>query len=274
MAVHAAIALGLDFSPGLALCKEIWHIFWRTVHPSHHTGHFIMVLSFTRNSFRLDEENVALALESAIVGYCSYLKVTCLRDQVFSFHVSCKEVGFFILHQHNFICQQFRCHFHLWGHGGSDWTKEFKLWQLECQQEWTLVSPSKHRTKMAMEALAHVPAKSSLRSFGVSRPMKSFSFATFINYPACQGYLYPATAEEISIVEKDAGYVLHPDERAPPPPAVMMPVHSGASPVSQLPTPDSPDMPTATPLALPFSLDQSYLWRVIRGIRLPAGIKA
>ena len=53
-----------------------------------------MVVSFARHSFRLSEENVALALESAIGGYCSQLKVSCLRDQVFSFHVSCKEFGF------------------------------------------------------------------------------------------------------------------------------------------------------------------------------------
>ena len=29
-------------------------------------------------------------------GYCSSLKVSCLRDRVFSFNVSCKAVGFLI----------------------------------------------------------------------------------------------------------------------------------------------------------------------------------
>lgn len=108
MDVQASIELGLDFSPGLSLSKEIWRTFRRTVHPSNDSSHFIMVVSFARHSFRLDEDNAALALESAIGGYCSALKVSCLCEQVFSFHVSCKEVGFFILHQRNYVCDQFK----------------------------------------------------------------------------------------------------------------------------------------------------------------------
>ena len=95
MVVHASISLGFNFNPGMGLAQEIWRSFRRSVHPSEDLGHFIMVVSFARHSFRLSEENVALALESEIGGYCSQLKVSCLRDQVFSFHVSCKEVGVF-----------------------------------------------------------------------------------------------------------------------------------------------------------------------------------
>lgn len=204
-----------------------------------------MVVSFARHSFRLDEKNVSLAQESAIGGYCSDLKVSCLRDHVFSFHVSCKEVGFFILHQRNFVCQQFKCHFHLWGHGGPDWTKEFRSWQLECQQVWTLVSPSKHRTKMAMDALRHVPAKSSLSSSGVACPRKSLHFPTFINYLACKSYRYPAIAEEISIVQNDAGYVLHLDELTQQPLATL-----SATPIRA-----SLEVPTSMPTIMEKILD-------------------
>lgn len=35
-----------------------------------------MVVSFARHSFRLDEDNVGLALESTIGGYYSALKVS------------------------------------------------------------------------------------------------------------------------------------------------------------------------------------------------------
>ena len=132
MVVHAAISLGLDFSPGIDMAKAIWHSLHQTVHTSDRSGHFIMLVSFACHNFRLDEENVALALESAIGGYCSSLKVSYLRDQVFAFNVSCKEVGFFILHQRSFVCLQFKCYFHLCGHGGPDWEKEFRLWQVEC----------------------------------------------------------------------------------------------------------------------------------------------
>ena len=98
MTVHAAISMGLDFSPGMQLYQEIQRTFNRSVHPTKDTGHFTMVVSFARHSFRLDVENVGLALESAIGGYCSQLMVSFLYVGVFSFNVSCKEVGFFILH--------------------------------------------------------------------------------------------------------------------------------------------------------------------------------
>ena len=98
MVVHVAISLGLDFSPGMKLSQEIQHTFNRSVHPMSDTGHFIMVVSFARHTFRLDEENVGFALEAAIGGYCSHLKVSFLHHGVFSFKVSCKEVGFIIMH--------------------------------------------------------------------------------------------------------------------------------------------------------------------------------
>lgn len=70
-----------------------------------------------------------------------------------------------------------------------------------------------------MDALRHVPAKSSLSSSDSMHVKKSLRFATFLNSPACKGYRYPATTEEISIVQNDAGYDLQPDERLPPLPA-------------------------------------------------------
>ena len=86
------------------------------------------------SSFRLDEDNVGLAVESAIGGYRSLLKVSLLHDSVFAFHVSCKDVGFFVFHQKTFVSSKFHCVFNLWGNGGPDWKKEFKLWQVECDE--------------------------------------------------------------------------------------------------------------------------------------------
>ena len=103
-----------------------------------------------------------LLLKVLLSGHGSALKVSQLHDRVFSFNVSCKEVRFFILHQRSFVCPQFKCFFHLWGHGGPDWVKEFRLWQAECDQEWTLISPSKRRARLGLEAMQHVPGKSSL----------------------------------------------------------------------------------------------------------------
>ncbi|KAM0861167.1 hypothetical protein ACQ4PT_046089 [Festuca glaucescens] len=96
MAVRASISLGLDFYPGQAFAREVWRSFRQKVHPFPRSGHFTMVVSFERSSFRLDEESVALALEAAIGGFCGDLKVSVLRDRVFSFTVSSMKVGFLI----------------------------------------------------------------------------------------------------------------------------------------------------------------------------------
>ena len=215
MAVHAAISMGLDFSPGMKLASEIQRTFNRSVHPMKDTGHFTMVVSFARHSFRLDVDNVGLALESAIGGYCSQLKVSYLNIGVFSFNVSCKEVGFFILHQRSFVCPQFKCFFHLWGHGGPDWEKEFRLWQSECNQEWTLVSPSKRRARLGLEAMQNALTKSSLcsRSSG-SISHNHVKFATFMKYPARKGYNYGPTATEVATI-REAGYEVSEREVSP-----------------------------------------------------------
>jgi hypothetical protein len=75
MAVSAAIALGLDFSPGQVLAREIRHSLHRSIHPSDGSGGFLMVVSFGRASFRLEEDSVSLALEAATGGFCGQLRV-------------------------------------------------------------------------------------------------------------------------------------------------------------------------------------------------------
>jgi hypothetical protein len=80
MEVHAAISLGLDFSPGKALAAQVWRTLRSRVHPTRDSGHFIMVVSFGRSSFRLDDDSVSLALEAYTGGYCDDLNVSILRD--------------------------------------------------------------------------------------------------------------------------------------------------------------------------------------------------
>ena len=82
------------------------------------------------------------------------------------------------------------------GFCGPDWVREFSSWQKECNEEWTLVSPSKRRARLGMAAMMHAPAKSSLRSKEGNHPRKSLCFATFLNYDACRGYCYNATSED------------------------------------------------------------------------------
>ena len=89
--------LDLDFSHGLAFADEVYRHSGVTVHPMKHRRSFIMVVSFGRHVFRLSEDTVAAALESVIGGSAIEFRVSQVTDSVFSFKVSCMQVGFHIL---------------------------------------------------------------------------------------------------------------------------------------------------------------------------------
>jgi hypothetical protein len=190
LAVHASISLGLDFSPVINFAKEMRRKFATLVHPSHFTGHFTMVVSFDRACFRLNDDSVSIALEAAIGGYCVDLKVSLLRDRVFYFNVSCKQIGFQVYNLKKFECKQFKCFFHLWGFGGPNWQNEFSEWQRECREEWTLVSPTKKRAHLGLQALKLGAPKSILRkSNHISN--RRLIFSDSISYAAWKGYQDP-----------------------------------------------------------------------------------
>src|ERR1041385_2218263 len=86
------------------------------------------------------------------------------------------------------FCPKFHCLFHLWGNGGPDWKKEFRRWQVECDEEWTLVSPSKRRARLGLAAMEKSPPKSAIKS--PASKNKKVKFATFMNYEACKGYRF------------------------------------------------------------------------------------
>ena len=140
MAVHAAHTLDLDFSRGLAFAKEVCILFGSDVHSLEEKGSFVMVVDFARATFRMEEDWISLALEAVIGGFCGMLKVQLIKERAFSFRVASKQVGFHVLKLRFFECFHFKFSFHLWGNGGPNWRREFKLWQKEEDKVWTLVS--------------------------------------------------------------------------------------------------------------------------------------
>ena len=84
MLVHASRVLDLDFSRGMVFAKEVKNYFNTEVHPSDGFTPFLMVVSFARACFRLDEDTVGLALEAVIGGFFGSLRVKLLHDRVFS----------------------------------------------------------------------------------------------------------------------------------------------------------------------------------------------
>jgi hypothetical protein len=185
-AVYDSISLGLDFSDGLSIAREIKRLFSSTVHPKDNIHQFRMVVSFGRASFRLTEDLVGLALEASTGGFSGLLNVTGLQERVFAFSVANRHVAFFLLGKRSYQCKSFKCYFHLWSEGGPNWQREFKLWQAECDKEWTLISPTKRVSQMGVKALSKARPKSALKHTTASQ--KLVQFASTIQYEAHKGY--------------------------------------------------------------------------------------
>jgi hypothetical protein len=185
-AVYDSLSLGLDFSDGLSIAHEIKRLYSSSVHPKDKIHQFRMVVSFGRASFRLTEDLVGLALEAATGGFCGLLNVTVLQERVFAFSVANRHVAFFLLGKRSYQCKSFKCYFHLWSEGGPNWQREFKLWQTECDKEWTLINPSKRVSQMGVKALSKACPKSALKHTTASQKM--IQFASTIQYDAHKGY--------------------------------------------------------------------------------------
>ena len=192
--------MGLDLAPGQEFSEEVRRSCFSMVHPTLDSRNFTMVVAFGRTSLKLTEDSVTVALESITGGICDALKVSILRDRVFSFTVSSKKVGFLLIDRRKFVSPNFICYFYLWNHGGPQWLYEFNLWKKQTKEEWTLVSPSKKRARLGLNALR---------------------FSTIIDYDICKVYklrLEPSVHFELL----ESGYDLLPDEGpAPSPPPVV-----------------------------------------------------
>jgi hypothetical protein len=192
MAVYDSITLGLDFSHGITFSSNVRKRFGSTVHPLGSSDHFYMVVSFGRAKFKLSEDSVGIALEASIGGLCDDLMVTQLSGRVFRFSVNAKSMGFMVHDLRSFSCAQFKCYFHLWGYGGPNWSKEFSLWQKECDNDWVLISPGKKRATQAMNALKKKPPRPIFKHAQSSElAKKKLVFAENISYSACSGYSAP-----------------------------------------------------------------------------------
>jgi hypothetical protein len=155
----------------------------------------MMVVSFGRTVFKMEESSVSVALEAVIGGQCDQLKVSGLGERIFYFCVASKEVGFHILKLRRFACAQFKCFFHLWGRGGPNWKWEFAQWKKEIEEEWTLVSTSRSLAKKGLASLKVNPKKSAIAKHQFEK--RKLVFADKLNYSACQGYSQPSASVQL-----------------------------------------------------------------------------
>jgi hypothetical protein len=79
---------------------------------------FHLLVSFSRNRFRLTEDSVGICLQSILGGTAEDFDPFLLEDQIFRFAVASKQVGFMILELVSFSCEWFKLGFFLLNDGG------------------------------------------------------------------------------------------------------------------------------------------------------------
>jgi len=103
---------------------------------------FIMLATFRRYLFHLNEESVALALQSYLGGFADDFQVKYLSHNHFRFTVFSKRVGFVVYKLRRFIGRSFDVYFHLWKNGVPHWEREKILWEEEEEEEGFFSGPT------------------------------------------------------------------------------------------------------------------------------------
>jgi hypothetical protein len=130
----------LDFGIGKAFEHDIYRKTGSLVHSySQYTRGFYLLATLRRYLFQLNEESVALALQSCLGGHANSFRVSYQSHNHFQFTVACKAVGFSIYNLRRFIGDSFDVYFHLWSNGAPHWEREKRLWEEEEAKQWTKV---------------------------------------------------------------------------------------------------------------------------------------
>uniref|UniRef100_R7W231 Uncharacterized protein n=1 Tax=Aegilops tauschii TaxID=37682 RepID=R7W231_AEGTA len=156
----------IKFEPGLAFEAYIWKQF-RVLVNHFHSGNlkeFFLVAEITRSKLRINNDS----------------------NWSFKFSVSSKDVGFAIIKGGNCSNDLFNIGFFLWGNGGPDFQKVFRLYQQELDQEWTLVDRSRnHRsyTVVIQTPLEGRPARHRVIHGNLSSANEDLAISTTIPMP-------------------------------------------------------------------------------------------
>ena len=120
MPPFASVAAGAAFS------DFIRTKFQRNIAPvSPSSACFLLLVAFGRCRFRLDLSFVADSLSAVLGCQPDDLRVEFLESRIFTFAVSCKEVGFEIYKIKSLSCDEFELSFHLLNDLGLDAARDF-----------------------------------------------------------------------------------------------------------------------------------------------------
>jgi hypothetical protein len=97
----------------------------------------------------------------------------------FGFFVASKDVGFLICNKKRITTDSFDVYFHLWREGGANWQQEFKLWEEEEEESWTVISRKKNRFPKKAHFSSPIKQSSPPRKSSPSLAPRSVRFGNF-----------------------------------------------------------------------------------------------
>jgi len=132
---------GLNFRPRKVVEAEILRKFGLPVCPSSSppSSEFLLVLSFGRCKYELNELSAALILESVIRGSAGDFRVRSLGHRVFRFSVSSQVVGFHIYKLRSYENSNFKLFFNMKHDAGPRYQAEFNRWIADEQAQWATI---------------------------------------------------------------------------------------------------------------------------------------
>jgi hypothetical protein len=133
--------LDLNFSPGIGVQAAIRARYGVPVNSflALSFQEFLLVVSFGRYKFHINEGSVGFILQATIGGVTADFRLHQLSGRVFWFVVSSQLVGFHLCKIGSFSCDQYKIYFNLWSGGGPNWRLEYRKFLSEQESEWTVV---------------------------------------------------------------------------------------------------------------------------------------
>lgn len=143
--------LPLDFQPGINFSNRVRLSVGAPISSATDPARngFLLLVSFSRNRFHLTDDSVAIYVQSILEGFAKDFATSLVEQQIFSFSVSCKQVGFLVLELISVASEHFKLGFFLYNGTGILRARTFAKSDSGIVHSWQEVRPRSSKRSFA-----------------------------------------------------------------------------------------------------------------------------